>query len=155
MVYDCAGAKHKVFTVETPNVSGKVIGDAIQTAIRTNRVLPTLISDLQTKKILLQEVTWNRLFPVKTTDKATLGYREGFEYLLDIKKQNIARLFNPCLVAKSAKLKKLFEERQLKKCHEIWPSGIFGLPTWNCYKRYVNRHSWFDPLAANRHDCAM
>lgn len=57
VVYDCAGAKHKVFTVETPNVSGKVIGDAIQTAIRTNRVLPTLISDLQTKKILLQEVT--------------------------------------------------------------------------------------------------
>ncbi len=29
VVYDCAGAKHKVFTVETPNVSGKVIGDAI------------------------------------------------------------------------------------------------------------------------------
>ena len=57
VVYDCAGAKHKVFTVETPNVSGKIIGDAIQTAIRTNRVLPTLISDLQTKKILLQEVT--------------------------------------------------------------------------------------------------
>ena len=57
VVYDCAGAKHKVFTVETPNVSRKVIGDAIQTAIRTNRVLPTLISDLQTKKILLQEVT--------------------------------------------------------------------------------------------------
>jgi hypothetical protein len=29
VVYDCAGAKHKVFTVETPNVSGKVIGDVI------------------------------------------------------------------------------------------------------------------------------
>ena len=57
VVYDCAGAKHKVFTVETPNVSGEIIGDAIQTAIRTNRVLPTLISDLQTKKSLLQEVT--------------------------------------------------------------------------------------------------
>ena len=57
VVYDCAGAKHEVFTVETPNVSGKVIGDAIHTAIRTNRVRPTLISDLQTKKIVLQEVT--------------------------------------------------------------------------------------------------
>ena len=25
VVYDCAGAKHKVFTVETPDVSGQVI----------------------------------------------------------------------------------------------------------------------------------
>ena len=55
VVYDCAGAKHKVFTVETPNVSGKVIGDAIQTAIRTKRVLPTLISNLSSKKIHLRE----------------------------------------------------------------------------------------------------
>jgi hypothetical protein len=30
-----------------------------------------------------------------------------------------ARTFNPFLVAKSDKLKKLFEERQLNKCHEI------------------------------------
>ena len=55
VVYDCAGAKHKVFTVETPNVSGKVIGDAIQTAIRTKRVLPTLISDLASQKIYMRE----------------------------------------------------------------------------------------------------
>ena len=55
VVYDCAGAKHKVFTVETPNVSGKVIGDAIYTAIRSKRVLPTLISDLASQKIHLRE----------------------------------------------------------------------------------------------------
>ena len=55
VVYDCAGAKHKVFTVETPNVSGKVIGDAIQTAVRSKRVLPTLISDLASQKIHLRE----------------------------------------------------------------------------------------------------
>ena len=55
VVYDCAGAKHKVFTVETPNVSGKVIGDVIQTAIRTKRVLPTLISDLASQKIHMRE----------------------------------------------------------------------------------------------------
>ena len=55
VVYDCAGAKHKVFTVETPNVSGKVIDDAIQTAIRTKRVLPTLISDLASQKIHMRE----------------------------------------------------------------------------------------------------
>ena len=43
VVYDCAGAKHKVFTVKTPDVSRQVIGDAIKAAIRTKRVLPTLI----------------------------------------------------------------------------------------------------------------
>jgi predicted RND superfamily exporter protein len=37
---------------------------------------------------------------------------ERFEYLLDIKKRDIARAFNPFLVAKSDKLKKLIEEVQ-------------------------------------------
>ena len=55
VVYDCAGAKPKGFTVETPSVSGKVIGDAIQTAVRTKPVLPTLISDLASQKIHLRE----------------------------------------------------------------------------------------------------
>ena len=55
VVYDYAGAKHKVFTVETPNVSGKVIGDVIYTAIRTKRMLPTLISDLASQKIHMRE----------------------------------------------------------------------------------------------------
>jgi len=55
MVYDCAGAKHKVFTVETPNVSGKVIGDVIYTAIRTKRMLPTRIPDLASQKIHMRE----------------------------------------------------------------------------------------------------
>ena len=55
VVYDCVGAKHKVFTVETPNVSGKVIGDVIYTAIRTKRMLPTLISDLASQKIHMRE----------------------------------------------------------------------------------------------------
>ena len=57
VVYNCAGTKHTVFTVETSDVSGKVIGDAILSAINTKRVLPTLISDLQNKKIVLQEAT--------------------------------------------------------------------------------------------------
>jgi hypothetical protein len=55
VVYDCAGAKHKVFTVETPDVSGQVIGDAIKAAIRTKRVLPTFITNLSSQKIHLRE----------------------------------------------------------------------------------------------------
>ena len=54
-LYDCAGKKHSVFTVETPDVSGKVIGDAIQTAIRAKWVLPKLISDLASQKIHMRE----------------------------------------------------------------------------------------------------
>ena len=55
VVYDCVGPKHRVFNVETPDVSGKVIGDAIQKAIRTKRILPTLISNLASQKIHMRE----------------------------------------------------------------------------------------------------
>ena len=66
VVYDCAGTKSAVYNVETPNVSGEVLGDVIQTAIRTKRVLPTLISNLSSKKIHLRESPENatvRLLP--------------------------------------------------------------------------------------------
>jgi len=55
VVYDCTGTKRKVFTVETPDVSRQVIGDAIKVAIRTKRVLPTFISNLSSQKIHLRE----------------------------------------------------------------------------------------------------
>ena len=54
-MYDCTGTRHKVFTVDTQDVSGQVIGDAIQKAIRTMRVLPSLISNLSSFKIHLRE----------------------------------------------------------------------------------------------------
>jgi hypothetical protein len=55
LVYDFAGTEHTVFTVETPDVSGEVIGDAIKAAIRSKRVLPTLMSNLSSQKIHLRE----------------------------------------------------------------------------------------------------
>ena len=55
VVYDCMGTKHRVFTVETPDVSGQVIGDAIKAAIRTKQILPKLISNLASQKIHMRE----------------------------------------------------------------------------------------------------
>ena len=58
VVYDCARTKRAVYNIETPNVSGEVLGDAIKAAIRTKRVLPTLISNLSSQKIHLRESFW-------------------------------------------------------------------------------------------------
>ena len=55
VVYDFDGAKHKVYDVETPNVTSVVLDSAIKKAIKQRRVLPALFAALSSQNIHLRE----------------------------------------------------------------------------------------------------
>ena len=55
VVYDYEGAKHKVYDVETPNVTCSVVFDAIKDAVKQRRVMPAVFAALSSQNIHLRE----------------------------------------------------------------------------------------------------
>lgn len=55
VVYDCDGTQRKVYDVEAPNVTSKVVFDAIKDAVKQRRVMPAVFAALSSKNIHLRE----------------------------------------------------------------------------------------------------
>jgi len=55
VVYDCAGAKRKVYDVEASNVTSSIVFDTIKDALKQRRVMPAVFAALSLQNIHLQE----------------------------------------------------------------------------------------------------
>ena len=55
VVYDCAGAKRKVYDVEASNVTSTIVFDRIKDAVKQRRVMPAVFAALSLQNIHLQE----------------------------------------------------------------------------------------------------
>ena len=55
VIYDFDGSKHKVYDVETPNVTSSVVFDAIKDAVKQRRVMPAVFAALSSQNIHLRE----------------------------------------------------------------------------------------------------
>ena len=55
VVYDRQGSKHRVYDVETPNVSTSIVFDTIKDAVKQKRVMPAVFAALSSKNIHLRE----------------------------------------------------------------------------------------------------
>ena len=55
VVYDCAGAKRKVYDVEASNVTSTIVFDTIKDAVNQRRVMPAVFTALSLQNIHLQE----------------------------------------------------------------------------------------------------
>lgn len=55
VVYDLQGSKHRVYDVETPNVSTSIVFDTIKEAVEQKRVMPAVFAALSSKNIHLRE----------------------------------------------------------------------------------------------------
>ena len=55
VVYDCAGAKRKVYDVEASNVTSTIVFDTIKDAVKQRRGMPAVFAALSLQNIHLQE----------------------------------------------------------------------------------------------------